>query len=149
MCTISREVFNSLRDVYANNMEVFQISAVTLKVSDMKKSLLFYSKIPGLSLRYRSANIESFSSFEIENGDFKSYLNLELSVKEKVLFTSNFGRIIFHTNNVDKLYLKLKNDKELSEIIVFENEPMNATWGERFFHVKDPDGYEISFATLI
>jgi catechol 2,3-dioxygenase-like lactoylglutathione lyase family enzyme len=130
-------------------MEVFQISAVTLKVSDMKKSLLFYSKIPGLSLRYRSANTEGFSSFEIENGDFKSYLNLELSVKEKVLFTSNFGRIIFHTNNVDKLYLKLKNDKELSEIIVFENEPMNATWGERFFHVKDPDGYELSFATPI
>ena len=130
-------------------MEVFQISAVTLKVSDMKKSLLFYSKIPGLSLRYRSANTEGFSSFEIENGDFKSYLNLELSVKEKVLFTSNFGRIIIHTNNVDKLYLKLKNDKELSEIIVFENEPMNATWGERFFHVKDPDGYELSFATPI
>jgi uncharacterized glyoxalase superfamily protein PhnB len=47
---------------------------------------------------------------------------------------------------VDKLYLKLKNDKELSEIIVFENEPMNATWGERFFHLKDPDGYELSFA---
>ncbi len=130
-------------------MEVFQISAVTLKVSDMKKSLLFYSKIPGLSLRYRSADSENFSSFEIENGDFKSYLNLELSVKEQVPFTSNFGRIIFHTNNVDKLYLKLKNDKDLSEIIVFENEPMNATWGERFFHLKDPDGYELSFATPI
>jgi catechol 2,3-dioxygenase-like lactoylglutathione lyase family enzyme len=129
-------------------MKVFQISAVTLKVSDMKKSLLFYSRIPGLSLRYRR-NSESFSSFEIENGDFKSYLNLELSVKEQVPFTSNFGRIIFHTTNVDKLYLKLKNDKELSKIIFFENEPMNATWGERFFHLKDPDGYELSFATPI
>ncbi len=127
-------------------MKVFQISAVTLKVTDMKKSLLFYSKIPGLSLRYGGTNSDRFSSFEIENGNNKSYINLEFSGKKQGPSTSNFGRIIFYTNDVDNLYLKLRNDKELAEIIVFENKPMNATWGERFFHVKDPDGYELSFA---
>lgn len=127
-------------------MKVFQISAVTLKVVDMKKSLLFYSKIPGLSLRYGGTNSDKFRSFEIENGNNKSYINLEFSGKEQGLSTSNFGRIIFYTNDVDNSYLKLRNDKELAEIILFENKPMNATWGERFFHVKDPDGYELSFA---
>lgn len=127
-------------------MKVFQISAVTLKVVDMKKSLLFYSKIPGLSLRYGGTNSDKFRSFEIENGNNKSYINLEFSGKEQGLSTSNFGRIIFYTNDVDNSYLKLRNDKELAEIIVFENKPLNATWGERFFHVKDPDGYELSFA---
>jgi uncharacterized glyoxalase superfamily protein PhnB len=24
--------------------------------------------------------------------------------------------------------------------------PMNASWGERFFHMRDPDGYQLSFA---
>ena len=25
--------------------------------------------------------------------------------------------------------------------------PEDAAWGERYFHVQDPDGHEISFAT--
>jgi uncharacterized glyoxalase superfamily protein PhnB len=27
--------------------------------------------------------------------------------------------------------------------------PTDGTWGERFFHVTDPDGHELSFAELI
>ena len=27
-----------------------------------------------------------------------------------------------------------------------EFEPRDAPWGERFFHVRDPDGHELSFA---
>jgi uncharacterized glyoxalase superfamily protein PhnB len=31
----------------------------------------------------------------------------------------------------------------------FENEPTNAPWGERFFHMRDPNGYQLSFAMPI
>jgi len=24
--------------------------------------------------------------------------------------------------------------------------PLNASWGERYFHLHDPDGHELSFA---
>jgi hypothetical protein len=34
-------------------------------------------------------------------------------------------------------------------MISFENEPKDATWGERYFHVREPDGYQLSFATPI
>ncbi len=27
--------------------------------------------------------------------------------------------------------------------------PTDAPWGERFFHVTDPDGHELSFAELL
>jgi len=27
--------------------------------------------------------------------------------------------------------------------------PRNASWGERFFQVTDPDGHELSFAELL
>jgi hypothetical protein len=27
--------------------------------------------------------------------------------------------------------------------------PQDAPWGERFFHVTDPDGHELSFAELM
>ena len=57
-----------------------------------------------------------------------------------------FGRIIFHTEDVDKLYSYLKNNQGLSKAILFEDEPRDAAWGERFFHICDPDGYQLSFA---
>lgn len=127
-------------------MSVSQISAITLKVTDMKKSVYFYSKIPGLSLRYGGKNRDIFSSFEIVNNNFKSYVNLELRKRGQRLSASNFGRVIFYTSDVDKLYSKLRMDIHLAAMIVFENEPLNAVWGERYFHIRDPDGYELSFA---
>jgi uncharacterized glyoxalase superfamily protein PhnB len=59
------------------------------------------------------------------------------------------SRIIFHTDNVDKLYHKLKNDKYIGKFVPFENQPTNALWGERFFHIRDPDNYQLSFAQPI
>jgi uncharacterized glyoxalase superfamily protein PhnB len=61
----------------------------------------------------------------------------------------DFGRIIFYSEDVDKLYSRFTNDASISELVSFENVPMNASWGERFFHVRDPDGYQLSFAMPI
>ena len=48
-----------------------------------------------------------------------------------------------------RLYRYLKNNETISEMISFENEPKDATWGERYFHVREPDGYQLSFANPI
>lgn len=61
----------------------------------------------------------------------------------------DFGRIIFYSEDVDKLYSRFTNDASISELVSFENVPMNASWGERFFHMQDPDGYQLSFAMPI
>lgn len=58
----------------------------------------------------------------------------------------DFGRIIFHTENVDELYSHMKKDEFISRYAVFETEPADASWGERFFHISDPNGYQLSFA---
>jgi hypothetical protein len=34
-------------------------------------------------------------------------------------------------------------------MILFENEPADAPWNERYFHIRDPDGYQLSFAQPI
>ena len=80
------------------------------------------------------------------------YLNLEL-VASKSSGTSylksakHVTRIIFHTHDVDKLYLHMQKSKTIPKLINFEGEPVDAKWGERYFHVLDPDGYQLSFAT--
>jgi Glyoxalase/Bleomycin resistance protein/Dioxygenase superfamily len=55
----------------------------------------------------------------------------------------------FHTEDIDKLYSYFKSNKCISKLISFENEPANAAWSERYFHIREPDGYQISFAKSI
>ena len=124
-------------------MKVTKISAVTLSVSDMKKSVDFYSKIPNFKIVYGGTNSQ-FTSFLI-NGTEKSYLNLKLDE----VHSPNFGRIIFYTDDVDELFAYMENDETISELSKLESKPQDATWGERFFHMLDPDGYKLSFATPI
>jgi hypothetical protein len=50
---------------------------------------------------------------------------------------------------VDRLCSYIRSSKTISNLITFENEPTNATWGERYFHIREPDGYQLSFAEPI
>ena len=124
-------------------MKVTKISAVTLPVSDMKKSVDFYSKIPNFKIVYGGSDSQ-FTSFLIEDTT-KSYLNLKLNEARQ----PNFGRIIFYVDNVDDLFAYMENDGTISRLGKLESKPEDAEWGERFFHALDPDGYKLSFATPI
>ena len=136
-------------------MKVYKISAVTISVKNMEKSCKFYSRIPGFKIACGGTNDDYFTTFQIgEDITAKMYFNLELKSNNDTAIPEHnnrrdFGRIIFHTEDVDDLYSQLKTDDSISELVVFENEPMDATWGERFFHIRDPDGYQLSFAMPI
>ena len=120
-----------------------KISAVTLLVSDMKRSVDFYSKIPNFKIVYGGSDSQ-FTSFLIDDS-VNSYLNLKLNETH----STNFGRIIFYTDDVDELFAYMQDDETVSELGKFESKPHDAPWGERFFHILDPDGYKLSFATPI
>ena len=64
-------------------------------------------------------------------------------------YVKNDAKIILYTEDVDKLYTYFKNDQNISKLISFENEPIDASWGERYFHIRDPDGHLLSFAKTI
>ena len=124
-------------------MKVTKISAVTLPVSDMKKSVDFYSKIPNFKIVYGGSDSQ-FTSFLIEDAT-KSYLNLKLNEAHP----PNFGRIIFYVDNVDELFAYMESSFNILGLGKLESKPKDAEWGERFFHALDPDGYKLSFATPI
>jgi catechol 2,3-dioxygenase-like lactoylglutathione lyase family enzyme len=133
-------------------MKVYRISAVTLIISNMERSCNFYSQIPGWKLVYGGSCNDTFTTYEVGENIPKMSLNLELSRNndnKKEFKRRHFGRIIFHTEDVDKLYSYLKNNERISNMIRFEDEPKNATWGERYFHIIEPDGYQLSFAKPI
>ena len=122
-------------------MRVSKISAVTLLVTDMKRSVEFYSKIPNFKIVYGGSEAQ-FTSFLIDDA-VKSYLNLKLGKTH----STDFGRIIFYTDDVDDLFIYMQDDKTVLALGKFESKPQDAIWGERFFHMLDPDGYKMSFAT--
>ena len=130
---------------------VSRISAVTLLIKDMERSCSFYSKIPGFKLTFGGYHYDFFTTYEIGQNT-SVYLNLELfklNDHSKYEHSKNLVKIILHVNDVDKLYHYFKNDQIISNLISFENEPTDASWGERYFHIRDPDGYLLSFAQSI
>lgn len=110
------------------------ISAVTLVVADMARSLEFYLPL-GFPLRYGGPDAE-FSSLLAGDG----YLNLQL-VRGSAGVEPVWGRIILWVDDVDAMYQRV-----CSIGVWLEAPPADAAWGERYFHVRDPDGHELSFA---
>jgi catechol 2,3-dioxygenase-like lactoylglutathione lyase family enzyme len=108
------------------------ISAVTLATHDMGRAVGFYAAL-GFTLRYGGAEAD-FSSFDVGQG----YLNL---VAESERQWSWWGRVIFHVSDVDALH-----QRAVARGLTPEAPPRDASWGERFFHLTDPDGHELSFA---
>jgi uncharacterized glyoxalase superfamily protein PhnB len=49
--------------------------------------------------------------------------------------------VIFHVSDVDELHARVVASGYLPD-----TEPSDAAWGERYFHLTDPDGHELSFA---
>lgn len=134
--------------------QITMLSAVTLIISNMERSCRFYSNIPGFNLTYGGGSKDFFTTYQIGKCKNITYLNLELNNLPNNDIghendNNNFGRIIFHTDDVDKLYSYFKTDKLISSLILLENEPINSPWNERYFHIREPDGFQLSFAQPI
>ncbi len=108
-----------------------EINAITLGVADMPRSIAFYKAL-GLELQFR-ANDDSFAT--LRHGE--NFVNLETNEKP----SSNWGRVILFVPDPDAMHRLV-----IGAGFTPETEPRDAPWGERYFHVRDPDGHELSFA---
>lgn len=110
-----------------------KISAITLTVGNMEASMRFYRDVLGMEVLYGGPK-EAFSSLRLPNADFP-ILNLQQGHP-----ANDWGRMIFQVKDVDSFWSYLREQG-------FEPEkPRDAVWGERYFHLRDPDGHELSFA---
>ena len=109
------------------------ISAVTLATHDMVRAVRFYRRLD-LPIAHGGEDA-SFTSFRVG----RNFLNLILQPAERQW--NWWGRLIFYDRDLDALYAKL-----VAAGIQPDSTPRDAAWGERFFHVTDPDGHELSFA---
>ena len=109
------------------------LSAITLATHDMSRAVRFYQAL-GFELLH-GGETSSFTSFRAG----VSYLNLIAQPMDRVW--SWWGRVIVHVGDVDAAH-----ERALAAGYRPTNPPRDAEWGERYFHLTDPDGHELSFA---
>lgn len=113
-------------------MSIRQISAVTLFVTDMARSCAFYRGL-GFELKF-GGDDAGFTSFYAGAG----FLNLNAGPTAR----PGGGLTIFHVDDVDTVHTRA-----LAAGLKPDFKPADAPWDERYFHIHDPDGYTLSFAT--
>jgi catechol 2,3-dioxygenase-like lactoylglutathione lyase family enzyme len=113
------------------------ISAVTLAVSEMARSVAFYRAL-GFEL-LAGGDEAGFTTFGVGPG----FLNLQVDAAHAPV-PAIWGRVIFHVDDVDAMHARA-----LEAGLTPATAPSDATWGERYFHLRDPDGHELSFARVL
>ena len=113
-------------------MAITGLSAVTFAVRDMARALAFYRAL-GFTVKYGDET-SGFTSLVAGAG----FLNL---IHEPNADVRWWGRAIFYVDDVDAQY-----QRALDASITPMFAPEDARWGERYFHITDPDGHEVSFA---
>ena len=113
---------------------VTALSAVTLATADMAAATTFYEAL-GFEKIYGGPQA-GFTSYRAG----ESYLNL-IAAQPGHGF---WGRAIFYVDDVDALHTIA-----ISAGLKPEFSPRDAPWRERYFHIVDPDGHELSFAKPI
>ncbi|HJQ59472.1 MAG TPA: VOC family protein [Vineibacter sp.] len=109
------------------------ISAITLATHDMRRAVRFYRQL-GFEIAHGGESA-AFTSLRVGDG----HLNLIAQPAEKQW--TWWGRAILYTDDVDALYATA-----LAAGLKPQAPPRDAEWGERYFHLTDPDGHELSFA---
>ena len=113
---------------------VESLNAVTLVTADMAKAVAFYEAL-GFHRLYGGASAV-FTSYRAGPG----YLNLQFD-PESSRPTGVWGRAIFWVDDVDGMHRRA-----IRAGFSPATAPQDAPWGERYFHIRDPDGHELSFA---
>ncbi|BAN24776.1 VOC family protein [Caballeronia insecticola] len=112
--------------------DIESLSAITLATHDMARAVRFYRAL-GFRIVHGGEN-EAFTSFALGS----SFLNLTGETHAPIGF---WGRVIIYVSDVDAFYRRAK-----AHGIEPQFEPRDAPWNERYFHLTDPDGHELSFA---
>ncbi|MDH4278796.1 MAG: VOC family protein [Acidimicrobiia bacterium] len=113
-----------------------EINAITLVVTDMARSVRFYTDL-GFTLAYGGSEAP-FTTFSWGVDEPLNFVNLQWTGETP---GTGWGRVIFFTPDPDAIHAIAVSTGHSPEF-----RPKNAPWNERYFHIRDPDRHELSFA---
>jgi catechol 2,3-dioxygenase-like lactoylglutathione lyase family enzyme len=110
------------------------LTGLTLHVEDVERSTDFYTRIPGAVLVHHRPG--DFALLQVGEGRL-GLLSARFLAKGAPGFHMEFSSTL---SGVDQLYEQVR-----AAGIEPDGPPANRSWGERTFHVSDPDGNRIEF----
>lgn len=113
-------------------MVEYEINAITFVITDMAASMRFYRCL-GFDIAYGDEAAD-FTSLRIGT----NFVNLQHTGGTP---GTGWGRVIFHVPSPDDVHAAAVANGYPPMMA-----PSDAPWGERYFHILDPDGHELSFA---
>jgi len=117
-------------------IHISRLDAITLATHNMARSVEFYRGL-GCDLTAGGPG-SSFSTLDLGG----THLNLVLEPPE--IAWNWWGRLVLFVDDVDAAHRTL-----LDRGVAVEGVPQDGEWGERYFHLRDPDGHQLSLATPI
>jgi catechol 2,3-dioxygenase-like lactoylglutathione lyase family enzyme len=121
-------------------MAEFQKVVPVLKVSDMQKSVAFYTGVLGFSVVWRAANDGGGENCMLQAGAAELLLSTGSHLGGTPQFT---GTLYFQMAGVREFFERVKNQAE----VVWPLETMD--YGQKEFGVRDCDGYTLAFAEAL
>ena len=100
----------------------------------MDKSVRWYGAL-GFVVAF-GGPMSAFTCLRVGSG----FLNLQHSASARAEH-GGWGRVVLWVDDVDAMFRRATTAAMTPEMA-----PSDAPWGERYFHLRDPDGHELSFA---
>jgi catechol 2,3-dioxygenase-like lactoylglutathione lyase family enzyme len=118
-------------------MAEFKKIVPVLKVSDMQRSVAFYTGVLGFTVAWRAANDGGGENCMLQAGTASLLLSTGTHLGDKPQFT---GTLYFHMAGVQEFFERVKSRAE----VVWPLEAMG--YGQSEFGIRDGDGYTLAFA---
>jgi len=116
-----------------------RFSALTLAAANLTESVDFYKKL-GLEISYQDDSFVTLQ-YPLHVPPHKANIYINLFSSPTYDTSKNWGRVVMYVKDVDDMYRLI-----IQQGLVPEFAPRDASWGERYFHILDPSGHELSFA---
>ena len=118
-------------------MAKFQQIVPVLRVSDMQRSVAFYTGVLDFTVAWQAANDGGGENCMLQGGAANLLLSTGSHLGNKPHFT---GTLYFHMAGVQGFFERVKGRAE----VVWPLEEMD--YGQREFGIRDGDGYTLAFA---
>jgi catechol 2,3-dioxygenase-like lactoylglutathione lyase family enzyme len=118
-------------------MAKFKKIVPVLKVSDIQKSVEFYTGVLGFTVAWSAANDGGGENCMLQADAAELLLSTGSHLGDRQQFT---GTLYFHMTGLLEFFERVKNRVE----VVWPLEPMD--YGQKEFGIRDSDGYTLAFA---
>jgi catechol 2,3-dioxygenase-like lactoylglutathione lyase family enzyme len=126
--------------VRGRTMAEFKRIVPVLRVSDMQKSVEFYTGVLGFTVAWRAANDSGGENCLLRAGAAGLLLSTGSHLGDRPQFT---GTLYSHMTGLQEFFERVKNRGE----VVWPLETMD--YGQREFGIRDGDGYTLAFVEAL